>query len=184
MALYWPVPYRNSFSWMIGLTHSLDSLVWFSPARCVNTACRIACSPAPRGVCETSRGANVTCVLPPPRSSAATVLRPVSLPSRKLTVNQEKMPSSVPSMISTACALTRKPDDLNSSRQAASSASAWAGGSNRSPAVAFSTSGVWDSFASGTTRLARSSSLPMLAAPSSGRPANADRPGFDCSNSS
>uniref|UniRef100_A0A182UUB0 Uncharacterized protein n=1 Tax=Anopheles merus TaxID=30066 RepID=A0A182UUB0_ANOME len=166
---YWPVPYRNSFSWMIGLTHSLDSLVWFSPAR---------------GVCETSRGANVTCVLPPPRSSAATVLRPVSLPSRKLTVNQEKMPSSVPSMISTACAFTRKPDDLNSSRQAASSASACAGGSNRSPAVAFNTSGVWDSFASGTTRLARSSSLPMLAAPSSGRPANADRPGFDCSNSS
>uniref|UniRef100_A0A182QD98 Uncharacterized protein n=1 Tax=Anopheles farauti TaxID=69004 RepID=A0A182QD98_9DIPT len=137
-----------------------------------------------RGVWETSFGANVTCVLPPPRSSAATVLRPFSLPSRKFTVNHEKIPSSIPSIISTASSFTRNPDVRNNRRQATSSASAWAGFSSRSPAVAFSTSGVCESLSCGTTVFARSSSFPMLAAPSSGRSANADRPGFDCSNNS
>lgn len=47
-------------------------------------------------------GEKVTCVEPPPRSSAATVLPGLCVlkrSNRKFTVNQENIPSSVPSII-------------------------------------------------------------------------------------
>lgn len=87
------------------------------------------------------------------------------LPNKKLTVNHEKIPSSVPSIISTDSSVVKKGVLLNSSRTELSKFSASAAGSNLNPAVAFKINGVFDQYSFGISRLASSSKLAIVSTP-------------------
>lgn len=73
-----------------------------------------------------------------------------SIPNKKLSVNQEKIPSSTPSIISTASSLTKYPERMKTSRAAFNKLSASSCLNNRNPAVAFNTNGVSFRKSSGT----------------------------------
>lgn len=88
-----------------------------------------------------------------------------NLPSKKLMVNHEYIPSSIPSNISTELSLTKNPDRKNTSRASLSRFSASMGNSNRRPAVAFSTNGVFAHNSFGTKSFAFSSSDRIVWAP-------------------
>lgn len=74
------------------------------------------------------------------------------------TVNHEKIPSSAPSMISTALSGTRNSEDENTPRTASNKLSDSAFNNNRNPAVAFNTIGVDGLNSSGTNVLALTNS--------------------------
>lgn len=95
-------------------------------------------------------------------------IEPVSLkflPNKKLTVNHENIPSSVPSIISTDSSFVLNGVLLNNSLTEFSKFSASTEGSNRKPAVAFNISGVFDQYSSGISFLASSNKLAIVAAP-------------------
>lgn len=107
----------------------------------------------------------MTCVDPPPKSKAATVVLLFILPSKKLIVNQEKIPSSAPCIISTESSFTENPELANSSRIVFRMFSACSDPRRRSPAVAFNTNGVLAHKCFGINVRASSNSLSICLAP-------------------
>mmetsp|Transcript_9981 Transcript_9981/g.41906 ORF Transcript_9981/g.41906 Transcript_9981/m.41906 type:complete len:313 (-) Transcript_9981:9-947(-) len=97
-------------------------------------------------------------------------------------VSHWNAPSSAPSMMDTPSSSNANGYSPSRSRVACSRFSACAPGSIRSPAVARTSTVVVARAASGTVRIATSSSGFRLAAPCSGSDANDDSPGLSCSN--
>lgn len=87
------------------------------------------------------------------------------LPSKKLTVNHENIPSSTPSIISTDLSLVKNGTFSKSSLTDRNNPSAWSGGNNRRPAVAFKIKGVLDQYSCGISFLACSKSPSRVAIP-------------------
>lgn len=80
-------------------------------------------------------------------------------------VNHEKIPSSIPSIISTASSVTKYPDFRITSRTAFNKLSASSSLSNRNPAVAFNTNGVFSRADNGTNSFAFKSNCSIDTAP-------------------
>lgn len=89
----------------------------------------------------------------------------MNLLSKKFTVNQEKIPSSVPSIIETEFSSVKNGDSLKSSLTSLSKFSAFSSGSKRRPAVALSVRGVLLQYGSGISFFALSNSVLIDAAP-------------------
>lgn len=86
-------------------------------------------------------------------------------PCKKLTVNQEQIPSSKPSIISTESSLILKLDCFIASLTTSNNLSAAAGSNNRKPAVALNIKGVLCLYSCGITVLATSKRYVIDSAP-------------------
>ena len=83
------IPYQDYFNYLVFIIPYFFILKLYSLHYLFNYTC-------------VESGEKVTCVEPPPRSSAATVLPGLCVAkrsNRKFTVNHENIPSSVPSII-------------------------------------------------------------------------------------
>lgn len=80
-------------------------------------------------------------------------------------MNQEKTPSSVPSIISTELSRVKNDAFLKTSFTDSSNFSDWSKGNILRPAVALNTTGVFDQYSSGISFLAFSKRDTIVAAP-------------------